>query len=217
MTESEKESYDWYKKIVDSYRLKKDVSTGDFKAQERRAIKEGSFISFAYKNPVGKDKKSLRFYDEFPVDVILSIRGNSLLALNFHYIPPPMRFIVIKFILQLNKQRIKAGKRLLLEYQMIKEFIKRNGLELMIHRYRVNRITSLKYIKGSELKYIVSLPSERFIIQDKSITKSDLYSMIRNNKNKTKTAKNVRFGRSTSSANKRTTSTKTKSSRTKRK
>lgn len=208
MNKLEEDSAKWFISVINKLKTKKEIEQGNFTASDRRAIKPGSCIAFAYKNPVGKGKKSLKFYDENPVDFILNIRGNSMLALNMHYVPVPMRLIFIKFILQLNKSRIKQNKRLELDYSMVKEFIKRNNLDLMIHKYRINRITKLEYIKPEEYKYVVSLPSEKFIIQDKEISKADLYAMIRSN-TKTKTSKNVRFGRNTDAFHKRTTSKRT--------
>lgn len=211
MTKQEEESFIWFNNAVNKLRTKKEIESGDFTAQDRRAIKPGSMIMFQYKNPVGLGKKSLKFFDQNPVDFILDIRGNGMLALNLHYVPPPMRLIFIKYVLQLNKARIKQNKRFELDYPMVKEFIIRNGLQMMIKRYRVNRITKLEYVKPADYKYIVSLPSEKFIIQDSNISKADLYAMIRSQSTKTKTAKNVRYGRSTNAVNKRTSSNRTKS------
>lgn len=211
MTKQEEESYIWFNNAINKLRTKKEIESGNFTAQDRRAIKPGSMIMFQYKNPAGLGKKSLKFFDQNPVDFILDIRGNGMLALNLHYVNPPMRLIFIKFVLQLNKARIKQNKRFELDYPMVKEFIVRNGLQMMIKRYRVNRITKLEYVKPKDYKYIVSLPSEKFIIQDPNISKADLYAMIRSQSTKTKSAKNVRFGRSTNSVNKRTSSSRTKS------
>ena len=75
---------------------------------------------------------------------------------------------------------------------------------MMIKRYKINRITNLKYIKSSELKYVINLPSEKFIIQDKSMSESDLYKMIRSRASSTtKTAKNTRTGRKVQRSNTR--------------
>jgi hypothetical protein len=194
MTKLQEESYKWFKKQISNYRSKKQKDE-EYKKMERRGIQKGSFISFNYKNPVGKGKKSLRWFDENPVDVILDIRGNDMLCLNFHYCPRVFRKSVILFIIKMNKQRIAKDKRFELTYIEMKEYLKRNGLEMMIHRYKLNRITNLKYIKGSDIKYIVELPSEKFIIQDKSISEDDLYAMIRSHGSASKRSKNKRFGR----------------------
>jgi hypothetical protein len=188
-----KESEEWYKQQTSKYRKKGD---DEYKKLERRAISSGSFITFNYKRPKGIDKpKVLRYFDEYPVNVILNIRGNDALMLNFHYCPQPFRKSVVAYIFKINKMKIKQDKRITLVYQQMKMYIKRNGLEMMIHRYKVNRITNLKYIKTSEIKYVIDLPSEKFVIQDKELTKSELYNMIKSHKSKTRASKNKRYGR----------------------
>lgn len=194
MTAKEKESYEWFKKQVKQYQKKTDE---EYKKMQRRAILPGSFIMFKYKQPVGKGKKWLKFYDESPVDVILNIKGNDMWCINFHYIPRVFRKTVIAFIIKLNKQRIKQDKRFELTYQQIKEFLSRNGLiKICIKRYKINRITNLQYIKGSDIKYIAELPSEKFIIQDPNMTEADLFKLILSHSSSTKSSKNTRFGRS---------------------
>ena len=197
MDAKQKEAYEWYKKQTSQYMHMADLKAGkEYKKQERRSIQPGSFITFNYKNPVGKDQpKKLRFYDENPMDVILDIRGNDMLAINFHFIERVFRKSVIAFILKINAQRIKQDKRLELTYQQMKEYLKRNGLAHCIKRYKVNRITNLKYVKGSEIKYIAEIPSEKFIVQDPNMTEADLYKLIRSHATQTKKAKNTRFGR----------------------
>ena len=176
--------------------LKTKVKEGkEYTKQERRSIQPGSFITFNYRNPVGKDQpKKLRFYDENPCDVILDLRGNDMLCINFHFIERVFRKSVIAFILKINAQRIKQDKRLELTYQEMKEYLHRNGLTHCIKRYKVNRITNLKYVKGTEIKHIVELPSEKFIVQDPDMTEEDLYKLIRSHAAQTKKAKNTRFG-----------------------
>ena len=194
MTATEKASYKWFKNQMKKY-IPKSKKDAEYKKMERRRITSGSIITFKYKNPVGKGKKSLRFFDEYPVDVILAIKGNDMLCLNFHYAPRVFRKSILAYVIKMNKQQIKNDKRFVLTYNEMKQYLKRNGLELMIHRYKVNRITNLKYVKSSEWKYVLELPSEKFIVQDSSMTEEDLYKLIRSHSAKTKASKNRRYGR----------------------
>lgn len=186
------DSEEWFKKQISPYRYKKDKDK-EYTKMNRRSIKPGNFITFNYTNPVTPLKK-LKFYDASPVDVILDIKGNDLLALNFHYAPRVFRKSIIAFILKINAFRIKKDMRMNLEFQMMKEYIKRNGLEIMIKRYKVNRITNLKYVKPQDVKYIAELPSERFVF-DGSYSEDELQAIIRGHARKSKGAKNQRFGR----------------------
>ena len=187
------ESEKWFKKQIAPYRKKDDP---EYLKMQRRAIKPGSFITFSYNNP-STDLKILKFFDANPCDVILDIRGRHMLCLNFHYCPRVFRKSVIAYIFKINKLKIKNDKRFELEYAEMKEYIKRNGLELMIRKYLTNRITNLKYVKITDIKYIAELPSEKFVF-DANMSEEQLYAMIRSHGSKTKSAKNVRYGRKTS-------------------
>lgn len=186
----QQDSEKWYKKQVSQYRNKNDE---EYKKMQRRAIRNGSFISFSYRNPITPLKR-LKFFDSNPVDVILNIKGNDMWALNFHYAPRVFRKSIIAYIIKLNKFRIKKDKRFELTYTQMKEYIKRNGLEMMIKRYKINRITNLKYIPAKDIKYVAELPSEKFVM-DGRMTETELYKMIRSHGKSTKKAKNTRFGR----------------------
>lgn len=194
MTAGQKASYDWFKKQIKTY-IPKSKQDEEYVKMQRRKISSGSVITFNYKQPVGKGKKSLRFFDEHPVDIILYIKGNDMMCLNFHYAPRVFRKSVMAYIIKMNKQQIKNDKRFELTYKEMKMYLKRNGLELMIHKYKVNRITNLKYVPSSDWKYIFELPTEKFVIQDPDMSEDDLYKMIRSHSTKTKKSKNVRFNR----------------------
>ena len=186
------ESYEWFKDQIKNLKTKK-TEDEEYLKMERRNIAPGSFIMFNYNNP---KTKNLKFWDKVPVDLIFRLQGNDMWCINLHYIPRAYRKTVILHVLKINKANIRADRRLQANWEILKEFIVRNGFELAIHRYKVNRITNLKYIKTSELKYVAELPLEKFAFNG-DMTEDDLYKMIYSHTKKTKSAKNVRFGRST--------------------
>lgn len=188
----QKQSSEWFQKQIKPYRKKEDRDE-DYTKMNRRSIKPGNFITFKYTNPITPLKR-LKFYDANPVDVILDIRGNDMLCLNFHYAPRVFRKSIIKFILKINQYRIKKDIRMKLTYQEMKEYIKRNGLEIMIKRYKINRIQNLQYVKPDDIKYVAELPSEKFVFDGK-FSEDELQAIIRGHARKSKGAKNTRFGR----------------------
>lgn len=193
MNSLEKKSYEWFKEKIDKYQLKKNKDK-EYLKMERRSIQPGSFITFDYLNPITKGK-GLKFWDLHPCNVILGIRGKYMFCINFHYIHPKFRLTVIEYILKINKININQDKRLEVTYQLINEFMKRNGLEIAYHKYIIPRVSNLKYIKLSEVHHIVNLPTEKFNILDPNMSKDDLYRMIASHAKKTRSSKNTRFGR----------------------
>jgi len=166
----------------------------DYKKMNRRAIRNGSMVTFKYPNPK-TDLKILRVFDARPLIFIFGMKGNKIYGINLHFTPKPMREIIISYIIKLNKINIKQDKRLELSWQMIKEFLHRQGLAHVITKtYLTNRIQDLQYIPPVDYKYVINLPSEKFVL-DGQFSEDDLYKLIYSHAKKTKSSKNKRYGR----------------------
>lgn len=192
MATLEEESEKWWKERIKQHR-KKAQQGEDYTKMKRRKIGPGSMISFSYINPK-TPLKILRFFDQFPVVIIFSDRGNLIYGINLHYAPRPFRKTILSYVIKLNKANIRADRRFTLSWESIKEFVIRNGLNLLVHKYIKSRMTSVDYVKGSEWKYVSELPSHKFITS-KDMTEEELYRMIYSHSKKTKKSKNVRTGR----------------------
>ena len=190
MTQREKESIEWYRNV-----LKKTVGKkySESYNKKRRRIQPGEIIHFEYKNPKTRDK--LKWWDAHPLSIIFRMNDRKIWGINLHYVPIPMRKLLIQKVIKLNKLRIKSNMRFTLQWNDIKEFLYRNGLaELMTKSYITNRITDLDYVKYEDWYYVIHLRSEQFIFNgDYSI--EDILAMVRRSQKKTKKSKNKRFGR----------------------
>lgn len=192
MTQKEKDSYEWFKKEL------KKVSSADaadtYDKGNRRYIGTGSMVLFKYPNPK-TPMKQLKFFDSVPLPIIIDIQKGYLLGINLHWVPSKFREVILKFVIKQNTLRIKQNKRFDLDFQPLKEFLKRNGLyHICIKKYIVNRIVGLQYIKYTDWKNIASLPLEKFITSDE-YTKDDVDRLIYSHAAMTRKAKDVRFGR----------------------
>lgn len=192
MSPKEQESYEWFKK-----ELKKiaSASTADtYDKGERRYIGNGSMVLFKYPNPK-TPMKQLKFFDAAPNPIIIEISTKHILGLNLHWVPSKFREVILKFIIKQNKMKIVQNKKFELDFQPLKEFLKRNGLyNICIKKYLTNRIVGLQYIKYSDWKHIANLPLEKFITHS-DYTKDDVDRLIYSHISATRKAKDVRFGR----------------------
>lgn len=192
MTAKEKESYEWFRSQLKKVSSEKAATLYD--KGERRYIGEGSMILFRYKNPKTPLKK-LRFFDAAPNPIIIEVSKGYILGLNLHWVPTKFREVILKFVIKQNKMRIKSNKRFNLEFQPLKEFLKRNGLyNICIKKYIVSRITGLQYIKYSDWKHIANLPLEKFVAHS-DYSRADIDKLIMSHISNTKTSKNKRFSR----------------------
>jgi hypothetical protein len=190
MTETPSTSLAWWNSKIAKH-LKKGVMPEDYIKMERRSIQTGSMIIFKYD---AKFKDQLAFWDKQPVIIIFNDLPGYFLGLNLHYIAPLFRQTLLAKIIEINKLKIRNDRRFDLEYEQLKEFIRRNGLEISIRKYIKGRMKSVDYVKGTEWKYVSTLPSERFVFNGE-FTADQLYQMIRSHTAKTKAAKNRRYGR----------------------
>ena len=90
-TTTGRKSYDWYKRKVQAMTTpsaKTLISQG--KATLRP--KYGVMNLFGY-DPKHKDK--LPYYDVFPMIMLIGVEKDTFLGLNFHYLPPKLRAILL--------------------------------------------------------------------------------------------------------------------------
>jgi hypothetical protein len=143
-----KESVAFMKKMMKTN--KKKLTNKDFAP--------GKILNFGYD---AKDKTAT--WDSTPLVIVL-LRGKSYtLGVNLHWAPVPLRIILVKKILQLNKNNIKNKKPLELNYKDVKPFLKKVGFAPIIRLYINKRITSMGIVIPDEhLMNAAKLKTETF-------------------------------------------------------
>ena len=146
MTQQEKDAYDMMKKLIDKpVKLKKS----DFYP--------GALIMYAYD---AQDKS--RAYDGRPLCFVLGRSGKYTLGLNLHWMPKKLREKVMDGVLRRNKANVKKGRRLTLNYRMVKALVK--GLGPVVRLYINKRISPKGVVVPSYQYYkVIDLKSEHFI------------------------------------------------------
>lgn len=122
-----KESFAVLKKLIKEN--KKKLTLKDFQS--------GKILMLAYD---AKDKSQT--YDKTPLVMILKRNKSHTLAVNLHWAPVPLRIILVKFILDKNKNNIKNGKPLEMDFATLKPVLKKIGFSPVIRLYINKRIAS---------------------------------------------------------------------------
>jgi hypothetical protein len=94
----------------------------------------------------------INVYDKTPLIFILDIRPNSILGLNFHWIPKKVRIEFFNDVREIMEKTHKVGKkleRMRLTYQLLQKPKYRVGLQA-IRMYYISNITSLHNITEPE-------------------------------------------------------------------
>lgn len=118
----------------------------------------GNIVMFKYN---AKDKEQT--YDKTPLTIILRKSSKYTLGLNIHWCPFVLRKIFVNALLKSQKQNIKKGLPLTLDYKKVRPIILRLGMFPVIRLY-INARMSKKVIKvePNELGDIIRVKTETF-------------------------------------------------------
>lgn len=81
-------------------------------------------------------------YNKRPFVLLLAQNSRHMLGISFSWAPLPLRVVLVKKILSLNRKNIKEGKRLEFSYKQLKPFLKRIGFAPIIRKYIISRMSS---------------------------------------------------------------------------
>ena len=121
----------------------------------------GNMYFYSY-NPKWKDK--LPWYDTFPLVFPIEKYNNGFLGLNFHYLSPQDRAILMDQLkAYTNNKKYDETTRLRLRYNMLEGFTKIKRARPTVHRYLLSKIRSkFVQINADEWEVALFLPVERF-------------------------------------------------------
>ena len=108
-----------------------------------------------------KHKKTLPYYDTFPLVLPLELYGDGFLGINFHYLPIPLRIKLLdKLVDYSNNTNFDESTKLIVDYSKLK----RVGLiKPTLHRYlRGQTKSEFSRIDADEFMIAALLPVQRF-------------------------------------------------------
>jgi len=89
-------------------------------------------------------------YNKRPFVLLLKKNSKHMLGIAFSWAPLPLRVILVKKILQMNKRNIKEGKALEFSYKDLKPFLKKIGFAPVVRKYIISRMSSNVVLIPSE-------------------------------------------------------------------
>jgi len=111
-----------------------------------------------------KWKNDLPWYDTFPLVFPIEKYKNGFLGLNFHYLAPKDRAILMDQLKGfVNNKKFDETTKLKLTYDMLKGFTKIKRARPTVHRYLSSKIKSkFVLVEADEWEVALFLPVERF-------------------------------------------------------
>lgn len=153
-----------------------DVLKDYFKEQknpftQRVNPKVGNLYLFMYD---AKWKNQLPYWDVFPLVFPIDYYSNGFLGLNLHYLPQPARALLIKKLKSLLLTDDKYNTRTKLDpgelsYLTLKEYgTYFAGYTNCVKRYLTSHVRgSFYYVHPSQWDYTISLPLQKWVVNDK--------------------------------------------------
>tara|TARA_B100000519_G_scaffold148016_1_gene128939 strand:- start:672 stop:1229 length:558 start_codon:yes stop_codon:yes gene_type:complete len=124
-----------------------------------------------------KFKKTLPYYDTFPLVLPLERYSDGFLGINLHYLPIPLRIRLLDRLVDFsNDTDFDAGTRLIVEYRKVKSI---RLVKPTIHKYLAGQVKSqFRRIDADEFTIATLLPVQRFKKASASEVWSDSRGMV---------------------------------------
>lgn len=124
-----------------------------------------------------KHKKTLPYYDTFPLVLPLEMYSDGFLGINFHYLPIPLRIKLLdKLVDYSNNTNFDESTKLVVDYSKLKSL---RIIKPTLHRYLAGQTKSqFRRIDADEFMIAALLPVQRFKKSSASAVWKDSRSMI---------------------------------------
>jgi len=165
VTAKAKAAGDWFRSIVNrtkgafSSETPQKILTRSEQLESKSVLGKMYFYSY---DPKHKDK--LPWYDTFPLVFPIERYNDGFLGLNFHYLAPKDRAILMDQLkMYANNKKYDETTKLKLTYNMLKGFTKIKRAKPTVHRYLTSKIKSkFVLVNADEWEVALFLPVERF-------------------------------------------------------
>lgn len=175
-------SRDWFRDKASSVgavkNIKRDIMGNDAQAQQRITGEDiGKMFHFFY-DP--KLKKSLPYFDKFPLIFVLEQYSDGFLGMNLHYLPPLYRARLMDALYSVSSDdRLNATKKLQISYSLLASAKKYRYFAPCVKRYLNSQVRSrFISIPPQEWDIALLMPTERFSKKSKSAVWNESKSII---------------------------------------
>ena len=172
-----RDARDWYRETAGKInRINERTFMRDKERLTTRPI-IGSMYSFYY-DP--KHKKTLPYYDRFPLVFPFKKVSGGFFGLNLHYLPLELRALLMNGLYDYaNNTRYDETTKLRLNYELLTKTSKLRFFKPCIKHYLSEKVASqFMYIYPSEWDIALFLPTERFVKKNKTQVFRDRKKML---------------------------------------
>ncbi len=168
LTKRSKEAQDWFRKKVGSMnQINMHNMLKDDRLVRKQRPRVGDMFMYAY-DP--KHRKTLPYYDRFPLTIMVQKAPGGFYGLNLHYLPLKQRAIFLDKLTKIaNNQKYDETTRLKLSYNLLKGAAKYKYFAPCFKHYLTEQIDSkIMKVEASEWDIAIFLPTESFAKKKKT-------------------------------------------------
>lgn len=179
--QTSKDSVDWFRKNV---RKTTNINTNKLMKEEAdRLVNSWTSIGigkmyFVHYDP--KHKKTLPYYDTFPIIIPIQKYEDGFLSINLHYLPPILRAKLLDALYDtLNNDRYDEKTKMVINYKILKAATKYKYFQPCVKRYLGKHIRSrFLRVDPNAWTAAVFLPVENFSKASKTTVWQDSRDII---------------------------------------
>jgi len=178
ITPRTKQSRDWFRRKAQELRR---VNRNQLMKQEPIQLETDSVVGSMYMffyDP--KHKKTLPYYDSFPLVIVLGPAEGGFLGLNLHYLPPILRAKFLDALMDVtNNKKFDNSTKFRVTYDMLQRVAKMKYYKPCVKHYLGEHVRSrFAYVAPPEWEIATFLPSADFQKAGKNKVYSDSRKML---------------------------------------
>ena len=161
ITPRSKESREWFRKKARSMRVSRSKLMQEEEIQLKSRSVTGAMFMFFY-DP--KHKKTLPFYDSFPLIIVVDKAEGGFIGLNLHYLPIALRAKFLDALMDTtNNKKYDDSTKFALTYEMLKGTSKMKYFKPCYKHYLTKHVRSkLAFVPSTEWEIATFLPTASF-------------------------------------------------------
>ena len=161
ITPRSKESRDWFRKKARAMRVNRSQLMQEDEIQLRSRSVTGAMFMFFY-DP--KHKKTLPYYDSFPLIIVVGKAEGGFIGLNLHYLPIALRAKFLDALMDTtNNKKYDESTKFALNYEMLKNTSKLKYFKPCYKHYLTKHVRSkLALVPSTEWEIATFLPTASF-------------------------------------------------------
>ena len=163
-----KEASEWFRKrIMSMGKINMHTMLKDDRLVKKQRPRVGDMYQYAY-DP--KHRKTLPYYDRFPLTIMVDKAPGGFYGLNLHYLPLKQRAIFLDNLSAIaNNKRYDETTRLKLSYALLKGASKFKYFAPCFKHYLTSQVDSkIMKVEASEWDIAIFLPTESFAKANKN-------------------------------------------------